>query len=73
LYGSLAPDVVAEAAARPELLAPLHPDGPDIAAQALYARSHEWATTAEDVLRRRTTVELRGLDARRELATLLEP
>jgi glycerol-3-phosphate dehydrogenase len=60
LYGSLAPDVLAPAADDPALLEPLRPDGPDIAAQALYARSHEWAVTAEDVLRRRTTVWLRG-------------
>ena len=27
-----------------------------------YAREHEWALTADDVLRRRTTLALRGLD-----------
>jgi glycerol-3-phosphate dehydrogenase len=61
LYGSLASEVLAPAAEDPELLAPLHPDGPDIAAQALYARTHEWTRTPEDVLRRRTTLALRGL------------
>jgi glycerol-3-phosphate dehydrogenase len=61
LYGSLAAELLAPAAEDPELLAPLHPDGPDIAAQALYARTHEWATTADDLLRRRTTLALRGL------------
>jgi glycerol-3-phosphate dehydrogenase len=60
LYGSLAPEVLAPAADDPSLLEPLRPDGPDLAAQALYARTHEWAVTDEDVLRRRTTAWLRG-------------
>lgn len=61
LYGTLAREVLAPAADDPSLLEPLHPEGPDIAAQALYAGTHEWARTAEDVLRRRTLVALRGL------------
>ena len=62
LYGSLAADVLAPAADDPSLLEPLGA-GPDLAAQALYALNHEWALTAEDVLRRRTTAWLRGDDA----------
>lgn len=61
LYGSLADEVLEEAADDLELLERLHPDGPDIAAQAVYARRHEWACTDDDVLRRRTTLALRGL------------
>jgi glycerol-3-phosphate dehydrogenase len=61
LYGSLAPEVVQPAAAEPALLERLHPDGPDIAAQVRYAVSHEWARTADDVLRRRTTCFYRGV------------
>jgi glycerol-3-phosphate dehydrogenase len=61
LYGSLATDVVALAQDDPDLLEPLHADGPDLAAQALYAATHEWATSAGDVLRRRTTLFYRGL------------
>ena len=61
LYGSLAEDVLAGAEDDPALLRPLHPDAPDVAAQAVYAGRHEWAVTAEDVLRRRTTLALRGL------------
>jgi glycerol-3-phosphate dehydrogenase len=61
LYGSLVSEVLSEAETRPELLERLHSDGPDLAAQAAYAWSREWATTDEDVLRRRTTVALRGL------------
>ncbi len=61
LYGSLAPEVLAPAADDPALLERLHPDGPDIAAQVVYAATHEWARTADDVLRRRTTCFYRGL------------
>ena len=55
LYGSLAPDVLAPAIDDPSLLEPLVPGRPDLKAQALYARTHEWALSDEDVLRRRTT------------------
>jgi glycerol-3-phosphate dehydrogenase len=72
LYGSLAAEVLAPAAEDPELLAPLHPDGPDVAAQALYARTHEWATTVDDVLRRRTTLALRGLATDEVRATVAD-
>jgi glycerol-3-phosphate dehydrogenase len=61
LYGSLAAEVVAPAVAQPSLLERLHPDGPDIAAQVHYGATHEWARTADDVLRRRTTCFHRGL------------
>jgi glycerol-3-phosphate dehydrogenase len=60
LYGSLAPEVLAPAAGDPSLLEPLRPGGLDLAAQAVYARTHEWALTDEDVLRRRTTAWLNG-------------
>ncbi|MGH3032939.1 MAG: FAD-dependent oxidoreductase [Gaiellaceae bacterium] len=61
LYGSLAEEVVSLASENPALLQRLHPDAPDIAAQVVYARRREWACTAEDILRRRTTLALRGL------------
>jgi glycerol-3-phosphate dehydrogenase len=61
LYGSLAAEVLAPAVANPDLLQPIHPGGPDLAAQVLYARDVEWACRPEDVLRRRTTLALRGL------------
>jgi glycerol-3-phosphate dehydrogenase len=61
LYGSRAAEVLAPAADDPSLLERLHPDGPDIVAQALYAATSEWARNADDVLRRRTTVGVRGL------------
>ena len=55
LYGSLALEVLAPAADDPSLLEPLVTGRPDVRAQDLYARTHEWALTDEDVLRRRTT------------------
>lgn len=61
LYGSASEDVLAPAVERPELLEPLHPGGPDVAAQVIYAADHEWALTADDVIRRRTTLGYRGL------------
>jgi glycerol-3-phosphate dehydrogenase len=76
LYGSLATDVLAPATEDPALLEPLHPDGPDLAAQALYAATDEWARSAEDVIRRRTTLFYRGLaDAEvvRKVEELLGP
>ena len=56
--------MLAPSADDPSLLEPLRSDGPDLAAQALYARTHEWARTPEDVLRRRTTAWARGESAR---------
>jgi glycerol-3-phosphate dehydrogenase len=61
LYGSLAGDLLEEARDEPDLLEPLHPDGPDIAAQVVYARRCEWACRPDDILRRRTTLAVRGL------------
>jgi glycerol-3-phosphate dehydrogenase len=64
LYGSLAHEVLACASDDPSLLERLHPDGPDIGAQVVYAGTHEWARDADDVLRRRTTCFYRGLSDR---------
>jgi glycerol-3-phosphate dehydrogenase len=36
------------------------PGRPDIRAQELYARTHEWALADDDVLRRRTTAWLQA-------------
>jgi glycerol-3-phosphate dehydrogenase len=55
LYGSRAVDVLRPALDDPALLEPLVPGRPDLRAQAVFAREHEWARTEEDVLRRRTT------------------
>jgi glycerol-3-phosphate dehydrogenase len=61
IYGSHASDVLTLGEQDSSLLEPLHPDGPDIAAQVRYAMTHEWARDANDVLRRRTTSFYRGL------------
>ena len=45
---------------------PLEPLGDglvEVEAQVLYAREHEWALSAEDVLRRRTTLSVTGRDS----------
>jgi glycerol-3-phosphate dehydrogenase len=56
LYGSEALAVLGAGAA-----APVHPGGPDAWAQVLYAVDQEWALSVEDVVRRRTTLAVRGL------------
>ncbi|MFI6349366.1 FAD-dependent oxidoreductase [Streptomyces sp. NPDC050560] len=61
-YGSLAFEIARLAYERPELAGRIHPDAPEIWAQVVYARDQEWAETPEDVLRRRTTLTIRGLD-----------
>ncbi|MFG3341185.1 FAD-dependent oxidoreductase [Glycomyces sp. NPDC048151] len=61
-YGSLAFDIARLAGEHPELAERVHPDAPEIMAQVVYARDVEWAQTADDVLRRRTTLMIRGLD-----------
>jgi len=58
LYGTLATEVLAPAFDDSSLLDPLVEGRPDLRAQALYARTHEWALDDEDVLRRRTTAWL---------------
>ncbi|MET8830242.1 glycerol-3-phosphate dehydrogenase/oxidase [Streptomyces sp. NPDC004610] len=60
-YGSLAFDIARLANEDPELARRVHPDAPEIWAQVVWARDHEWAETADDVLRRRTTLTVRGL------------
>jgi len=70
-YGSRADRVVGLAAERPELLERLHPDAPDIAAQVVFAAQEEWATSADDVLQRRTSLGARSL-AGPELTSAVE-
>src|SRR5205085_2655774 len=71
LYGTLAAEVLAPAREDETLLERLDPAAPDIAAQAVYARTHEWASSPDDILRRRTTLALRGL-AGADLAARVE-
>ncbi|WP_413756435.1 FAD-dependent oxidoreductase [Streptomyces sp. MMBL 11-3] len=60
-YGSLAFDIARLAGENPELAERVHEDAPEIWAQVVYARDNEWAETVDDVLRRRTTLTIRGL------------
>jgi glycerol-3-phosphate dehydrogenase len=61
LYGDETGRVLDLAATMPDGLARMHPDGPDVWAQAAYAVEAEWALTADDIARRRTTLAVRGL------------
>ena len=61
LYGRQAADVLALAVDRPELLEAVHPGGQDIGAQVVHAGLQEWARSPDDVMRRRTMLEYRGL------------
>ncbi|QMU77513.1 glycerol-3-phosphate dehydrogenase/oxidase [Streptacidiphilus sp. PB12-B1b] len=61
-YGTLSFEIAQLIDDNPDLGRPIHKDGPDVWAQVAYAASREWAQTADDVLRRRTTMVVRGLD-----------
>ena len=70
-YGTLAAEVL-EAGS----LEALGPGAPETEAEVLYARDREWASSAEDVLRRRTTIAVTGRDTpavRRRVEELLAP
>lgn len=74
-YGSLSFDIARLANENPELAERVSPDAPEIWAQVVYARDHEWAETADDVLRRRTTLTIRGLatdDVRAKVQDVLD-
>jgi glycerol-3-phosphate dehydrogenase len=73
-YGTQAHEVIALTAADATMAERVHPDGPDIWAQVVHAIDRDWACEVVDVLRRRTTVAVRGLDTpqvRRRVAELL--
>ncbi|MEV1177999.1 glycerol-3-phosphate dehydrogenase/oxidase [Nonomuraea sp. NPDC049784] len=71
-YGSIAFDLARLIRDEPALGERIHPDGPDIWAQAVYARDSEWAATVDDVVRRRTTLTVRGLDTQDVRARIQE-
>jgi glycerol-3-phosphate dehydrogenase len=73
LYGSLVTELLAPAVDDPSLLEPLVPGRPDLRAQALYARTHEWARSDEDVLRRRTTAWLQPAFKQAAVEERLQP
>ena len=59
-HGSDALELLAGARDDPALLAPLVPGAPEVVAQVGWARRHEWALSADDVLARRTTLAALG-------------
>lgn len=61
IYGSEAATVVAQRRLHDNAMERIHPDGPDVWAQAFHATDREWATTVDDIVRRRTTLAVRGL------------
>jgi glycerol-3-phosphate dehydrogenase len=68
LYGSDVETLLTVGEEDPSALERIHPGGPDVWAQVRFAVEHEWALTLEDVVHRRTTLALRGLDAPETLA-----
>jgi glycerol-3-phosphate dehydrogenase len=70
LYGGEAHNLLRYAAQLPDALERVHPQGPDIWAQVYYAADEEWAMTVEDVIRRRTTLGVRGLASDRVRARI---
>jgi len=75
LYGDEAGRVLDLARFVPGGIERIHPDGPDLWAQVDYAYESEWALTADDVVRRRTTLAVRGLatEAIRERIASMSP
>ncbi|GER21751.1 FAD-dependent oxidoreductase [Zafaria cholistanensis] len=76
-YGSLARDVLALISADPELARPLPGADDYLAAEAVYATTHEGARHIHDVLTRRTRISIeswdRGVSAAPEVARLMAP
>ena len=60
-YGSEVKQLLEYAGSVPDALERIHPAGPDVWAQVHHAVAAEWALTVEDVVRRRTTLAVRGL------------
>ena len=75
LYGAEAHKLLEYGRENHNALEPITPGAPDLWAQVYHAISEEWAVTAEDVIYRRTSLGLRGLDTpslRRRISSLLE-
>jgi glycerol-3-phosphate dehydrogenase len=61
IYGCDSFQVMAQRHRHPNAMQRIHPRGPDVWAQAYHAVEREWAATVDDVVRRRTTLAVRGL------------
>ena len=76
LYGDEAIHLLGYEDSEPHALDLIHPDGPDVWAQAFFAVDNEWALTVDDIASRRTTLTVRGLagqDVRNSLNALIAP
>jgi glycerol-3-phosphate dehydrogenase len=74
LYGGEAEKLFRYATRLPDAFKKVHPEGPDIWAQVYHAVDEEWAMTVDDVVRRRTTLGIRGLateDVRAQISSVL--
>ena len=75
LYGSETSKLIEHSKLRDNALQRIVPGAPDVWAQVYHAASEEWASTAEDVIYRRTTLGLRGFDTpeiRHKISAVLE-
>jgi glycerol-3-phosphate dehydrogenase len=75
LYGSETSKLLGYSKVSDNALARITPGAPDVWAQVYHAVREEWASTAEDVIYRRTTLGLRGFDTpevRHTISTVLE-
>jgi glycerol-3-phosphate dehydrogenase len=61
IYGRDAMEVLRQRRRHPNAMERIHPRGPDVWAQVYHAVEREWAMTVEDIVRRRTTLVVRGL------------
>ena len=60
-YGSETPRLIDYRESQPDALERIHPDAPVVWAQVDHGVKAEWARTVDDVVRRRTTLAIRGL------------
>jgi glycerol-3-phosphate dehydrogenase len=75
LYGGEAGRLLEYCEETPDALRQIAPGAPDLWAQVYHAARAEWAVTAEDVIYRRTTLGLRGLETpevRQKVSAVLE-
>ena len=73
-YGSEVLALMAYREAHEDAFERVHPEGPDVWAQVHHAVEAEWATSVEDVVRRRTSLAVRGLatpDVRARIAEVM--
>ena len=73
-YGRNSASVIRQRMRHSDALDRIDPKGPDVWAQVYHAVANEWAITVEDVVRRRTTLAVRGLASaavREDLARVL--